>query len=55
MWHHIAPCPDDEARFDLILERSIPVIVLNREAVRRRLKNDRFCDIAVPTGEVLWQ
>lgn len=27
LWHHIEPCPEDEERYDLILERSIPVIV----------------------------
>ena len=35
LWHHIEPCPDDEARFDLILERSIPVIVLRETFANR--------------------
>lgn len=28
LWHHVQPCPDDAARYDLIVERSIPVIIL---------------------------
>lgn len=39
LWHHIQPCPDDEERYDLILERSIPVIVL-RETFQNKSKPD---------------
>lgn len=35
LWHHIEPCPDDEERFDLILERSIPIIVLQETFAKK--------------------
>jgi hypothetical protein len=28
LWHHVEPCPEDEERFELIIERSIPIILL---------------------------
>lgn len=39
LWPHVQPCPEDEERFDLILERSIPVIVL-RETFQNKSKPD---------------